>query len=88
MRLKYGKDVGWKCERCGREWNQGWMLEFHHRIPTSNGGRDIFSNMECLCVECHYKAHVELVKRGQGDPRSPSIVAARLKHSGGRRRGK
>lgn len=87
MRVVYGRRVRWACERCGKQWREGWVLEFHHKNPTSNGGRDTFANMECLCVLCHYKAHVRLTRRGIGHKSSPRIIKARLDRSrGGRNR--
>ena len=87
MRMKYGKRVRWTCERCGRQFRRGWMVEFHHKTPTSSGGRDTFENMECLCVRCHWEAHVQLAKEGYGSKRSPRIIKKRLERSyGGRTR--
>ncbi len=87
MRKIHGKSVGWSCERCGRQWKSGWMLEFHHILPTSAGGKDTFDNMECLCVRCHMHAHMDLAARGVGCPWSWKIVRARLSATcGGRNR--
>ena len=32
-------------------------LQYHHIIPLSLGGKDVNSNMCCLCYKCHYKPH-------------------------------
>ena len=83
MRMRYGKKVRWTCERCGKQFKQGWMVEFHHKCPTNCGGKDTFDNMECLCISCHYTAHVELAHSGEGHPNSPRIIEARLRRSRG-----
>ena len=88
LKNRYGKRVQWTCERCGKQWSDGWMLEFHHRLPRSSNGRDTIANMELLCVECHYNVHVELAKFGGGHPSSPSIILSRLKKYKGRQHGR
>jgi hypothetical protein len=84
MRMVYGKRVEWRCERCGKSFYDGWMLEAHHRIPTSQGGEDTFENMEFLCVQCHYNVHIFLASKKKGHSKSPQIIARRLKRTGGR----
>lgn len=86
MRREHGKKVGWRCERCGRRFADGWLIEFHHIKPTSAGGEDTWDNIEALCVEDHYYAHVDLRSKGLDDPRSAGLVYARLQRTGGRTR--
>ena len=33
------------------------FLEVHHRIPLSEGGKDMLNNMIALCPTCHQEAH-------------------------------
>ncbi len=46
-------EIGNKCANCMETNN----LEYHHIIPIIVGGKDINSNMVCLCSECHKKLH-------------------------------
>ena len=62
------------------------MLHFHHIFPTSAGGKDTFDNIQCLCVECHMKAHMELATKGIGCSYSWKILRAALNKTGGRTR--
>ena len=83
QRKLWGKKRGWKCQRCGRKWSDGYLLEFHHILPTSAGGQDTEDNAELLCIECHYIRHLELEQKGVGHKSSP-IVLARLRRTKGR----
>ena len=66
------EEIGLQCCNCGSTSD----LQYHHIIPISIGGKDINSNMCCLCYDCHYKLHhdgkdkkvsnfSELIKKGQ-----------------------
>ncbi len=85
MRMACGKRVGWKCERCGKGWHDGWLLEFHHRIPQHSGGKDTRKNCECLCLNCHLQAHINLARQGLGHPNSPNLIRARINRTNGGR---
>jgi len=85
MRQIKGNAVHWKCEICGKRFADGFLLEFHHLTPTSAGGQDLFNNMQCLCVYCHYKAHLALRLRNIDHPSSASIILARFNRTGGGR---
>lgn len=87
MRMEHGRKVGWKCEECGRAWSSGYMLEFHHIIPTSAGGKDSLSNIRLLCRDDHLKAHKKLRMRGLDDPRSVGLIQRRIEREGIMRRG-
>ena len=43
-----------KCKICKKE---SEVLEKHHIIPKSRGGKDTKDNLISICVECHEKAH-------------------------------
>ena len=47
------EEIGLKCCNCGSEED----LQYHHIIPLSLGGKDINSNMCCLCYKCHQLIH-------------------------------
>jgi len=83
LRKSWGAKRKWKCEKCGVKWSDGWLLEFHHILPTSAGGADTESNAKLLCLYCHAKAHVILETQNVGH-RSASIVLARLARTKGR----
>jgi len=36
--------------------------EVHHIVPLSRGGRNILSNLMCLCKSCHDKRHNHLYR--------------------------
>ena len=66
------EEIGLQCCNCGSTSD----LQYHHIIPIAIGGKDINSNMCCLCYSCHYKLHhngnkakinnySELIKTGQ-----------------------
>ena len=80
---RWGKQLGWKCEECNRLWKDGWLLEAHHILPTSAGGKDTRDNFRLLCLECHFLAHIDLEVKGVGH-RSAKIVLARLNRTKGR----
>ena len=84
-RKKWGKRLGWRCESCGRSYAEGYILEFHHVIPTSAGGDDSWENAQLLCLFCHADAHILLEEQNIGH-KSANIVLARLARTRGRRR--
>jgi len=79
----WGKEKKWQCEICGRKWKDGFLLEFHHRRPTSAGGTDELENIELLCIFHHWIAHIELERRNVGH-KSANIVGARFKRTHGK----
>lgn len=52
--------IGIQCCNCGSKEE----LEYHHVVPVSLGGRDINSNIVCLCYPCHQKIHYGESKHG------------------------
>lgn len=48
-----------RCERCGKECN---ALEVHHLTYERFGGRELLSDLEALCGECHPRADKERVE--------------------------
>lgn len=81
---KWGAELGWECEVCHRKWSHGWLLEGHHKIPSSQGGQDVRENFQLLCIEDHYKAHRKLRREGKDHPASVFVVYARWKRTKGR----
>lgn len=57
-----------KCENCGVDWNDGYMLHADHIKPEALGGGDGLDNGQMLCVPCHREKHAndayEAKKRG------------------------
>jgi len=43
------KEIGVQCCNCGSTEE----LEYHHIVPVSLDGKNINSNMACLCYPCH-----------------------------------
>ena len=60
---RYIQDKGYRCEKC-----RAFASEVHHKIPiqTEEGWsrRLDYTNLECLCLECHNKSHNRFQKRG------------------------
>ena len=76
-----GRKRGWKCEKCGREWKHGWLLEVHHVLPKSLGGTDNEDNAMILCLGCHYNAHKDIERSGRT---SADLIKSRLTKTNGR----
>lgn len=55
-----------KCQICGRKLSRlNPERTKHHIIPISQGGTNQFSNLQVLCVDCHYQIHEQAFqKRG------------------------
>lgn len=67
------EDVGFKCERCPRKTG----LQVHHKHYRSLW-REKFSDLECLCDECHQKLHdAEVARKAQKQGASPKRWAMR-----------
>jgi len=51
--------AGYRCEKCGKFRDQafGGVLDGHHRILRSRGGKDELCNIAVLCRECHEWCH-------------------------------
>lgn len=47
------KLIGEVCCSCGSPDH----LEYHHIVPLQFGGKDVISNMACVCYECHSRIH-------------------------------
>ena len=47
-----------KCALCDSEID----VQVHHIVPSSEGGRDNFANLICLCDKDHTKVHRNLNK--------------------------
>ncbi|NEO00391.1 MAG: group II intron reverse transcriptase/maturase [Moorea sp. SIO3I7] len=46
-----------KCSHCGLTFRDGDLLEKHHIIPRSLGGKDLDKNLELLHLHCHDAKH-------------------------------
>ena len=79
------EEIGIQCCNCGSTSD----LQYHHIIPIAIGGKDINSNMCCLCYDCHYKLHHdgkekkvnnygELIKKGQARAKKEGILTGRI----------
>ena len=45
-----------RCERCGIDFDEDFMGEFHHIIPIVYGGENNEKNCSLLCHNCHLAA--------------------------------
>lgn len=78
-------EIGRKCANCASTLD----LEYHHIIPVVIGGKDINSNMVCLCNKCHrllhgvykneYIDHSELIKKGIQKAKKNGVTIGRPK---------
>lgn len=86
MRKAVGSIRGWRCQYvgCDRKYSDFWLMECHHILPTTNGGKDTPENMIIVCVEHHAILHEQLFDTGFGHPESARMVRERLKRNGGR----
>lgn len=82
MTKKWGAELKWVCEACGRRWVDGWLLEGHHKIPRHNGGKDTRENFQLLCQHCHAEAHDKLART---DAASVKCIKGRIAKSNGGR---
>ena len=46
-----------KCSVCDEFLLNREALHAHHQIPKSEGGKDVFNNLELLHAECHQQKH-------------------------------
>jgi len=59
-----------KCKHCGLSFKDGDLLEIDHIIPKSQGGKDVYKNLQVLHRHCHdektnedYKKYPEMGKK-------------------------
>lgn len=53
---KIKEERGYKCEMCGFV-GDSKTIHAHHIIPLLQGGQNTRENIQCLCEDCHNKAH-------------------------------
>lgn len=64
LSAKCKQRAGYRCQKCKKDFNsKRYLLEAHHIIPLSKGGRNTLSNLICLCRSCHNKQHSHLKNR-------------------------
>lgn len=78
----FWKEFEGKCQDCGRKWDDGWMLEYDHMTPESEGGQDTLDNANLLCQFCHLDKH-----KREGDHGAVRLIQSRIDRTGGRRQG-
>jgi hypothetical protein len=81
QRLTIGSLYKWLCQGkgCDKRFQDGWLIDIHHKKPLKDGGRDIISNGEPRCLEHHAQAHEAL-----GDEQTARLIRFRLHQTGGR----
>ena len=52
-----GETDVWRCEACGREFQINNGLNIHHIYGRIGQEADAITNIMCLCVKCHERAH-------------------------------
>jgi 5-methylcytosine-specific restriction endonuclease McrA len=75
-----------QCQYCGRKFATS-ELSLDHVIPRSQGGRSIWDNVVCACVNCNVRkggrtpkeAHMTLIRKPEKPKRSP-LLNLKLTH--------
>lgn len=87
QRMRIGALQGWKCQepKCTKRFQNGWLVDVHHKTPVWEGGQDVDSNGEVRCLEHHYTFHKN---RGNGeDAKAARLILGRIQTThGGRTR--
>ena len=78
-RAWFMKEFNAQCQSCGEKWDDGFMLEYDHIDPKSNGGNDVLENANLLCQSCHRDKHL-----GAGELQAANTIQARINKTGGR----
>lgn len=65
VRVKMFKRDKATCQRCGRKWDDGWMLHAAHYDHTHGPHYDDIDNGRMLCIDCHRKDHEEGLKNAK-----------------------
>jgi 5-methylcytosine-specific restriction endonuclease McrA len=55
-RRRLYSERGGVCEACGKRFPME-LLELHHIVSRSDGGRDVDENLKLLCGKCHEVRH-------------------------------
>lgn len=74
----------WKCEECGKRFQEGWLVDMAHYPDKHNKKLPEYNSTESgrpMCLVCHFREHVDM-----GDYRSASMVATRIYRNGLRHR--
>ncbi|MYF31199.1 MAG: HNH endonuclease [Gammaproteobacteria bacterium] len=50
LRLATLRRDGYACQKCGKR----GRLEVDHKVPLQAGGTDDMSNLQALCLPCHF----------------------------------
>ena len=54
------------CQKCGFDGHkQKHLLNVHHKVALSRGGRNKLSNLITLCKKCHDKVHHKQLVKGR-----------------------
>ncbi len=56
LKARIIEERGAKCERCNYS-RLPSILNLHHVLPRSKGGKDEPSNLELICPNCHAEVH-------------------------------
>lgn len=72
-----------QADDCDRTWDDGYMLEVHHIVPSHMGGDDDQSNLTTLCRTDHEEVH-----RDMGDHHSADLISERISRKGIKRYGR
>jgi RNA-directed DNA polymerase len=55
-----------KCNRCGLHFREDDLLEIDHKLPTSQGGKDVLNNRQILHRHCHdQKTAMDAVRKNR-----------------------
>lgn len=80
QRREIGKKTNWTCEApgCRKSFGKGWLVEINHKKPLGEGGKDVVSNGEVLCLDDHRKFHER-----RGDSGAVRLIQSRIARTDG-----
>lgn len=80
VRKEIGKRDHWTCCDCGRQWQDGWLVDAAHDSDKHGKEHQDPSEGRILCLRCHLLQHI-----GMEDYNSAFLILQRiLKSHGGR----
>jgi 5-methylcytosine-specific restriction endonuclease McrA len=75
-RKKCKQRAGYRCVKCGVKYTRAssYLLEAHHTIELSRGGKTTQANLKSLCKKCHAKQHSHLRHRLKKKPIKSMLI--------------
>ena len=70
FRQNFIERKNYTCELCGKSKADGAVLQLHHKCYRAGKRPWVYpdSDLQCLCIDCHRKVHIELHDQGKRIP--------------------